>query len=234
MIPPRSPSPLLAPPSALPVQRASETTLWLAEADVWADWAGRLAPRVLDAGEKRRAESLRREADRRSYLVAHVALRVLLGERLGLAPEAVRLGRAVCPCCGGPHGRPVVEGGGAHFSLSHGGSMVLLGLAPVPLGVDVERVPTPEAIAETAAVLHPDEQAELAVLDEESRPSAFTRAWARKEAYLKGIGTGLGRSPALDYVGTGVTPAAGPDGWTVRDVATPDDHAAAVALSPEL
>jgi 4'-phosphopantetheinyl transferase len=227
-------SPYLAPPAPLPVQRASETSLWLVEADLWADWAGQLAPQVLDAGEKSRVESLRREADRRNYLVAHVALRVLLGERLGLAPEAVRLGRAVCPCCGGPHGRPVVEGGGAHFSLSHGGALVLLGLAPVPIGVDVERVPTPEAIAETTAVLHPREQDELALLDGESRHAAFTRAWARKEAYLKGIGTGLGRSPALDYVGTGVAPAAGPDGWTVRDVATPDDHAAAVALSPEL
>lgn len=223
-----------APPTALPAQRASETTLWLVEAGPWAGWAGRLAPRVLDAGELRRAESLRREADRRNYLVAHVGLRVLLGVRLGLAPDAVRLGRAECPCCGGPHGRPVVEGGGAHFSLSHGGSMVLVGLAPVPLGVDVERLPTPAAVADTTAVLHPDERAELAVLDEESRPPAFARAWARKEAYLKGIGTGLGRSPALDYLGTGVIPAAGPDGWTVRDVATPDDHAAAVALAPEL
>ncbi|MET9374492.1 4'-phosphopantetheinyl transferase superfamily protein [Streptomyces sp. NPDC002992] len=221
------------PPFPLPVQRASWTTLWLVEAEGWAGWAGRVASRVLDVGELRRAESLRRAADRRNYLVAHVALRVLLGERLGLAPETVRLGRAQCPCCGGPHGRPVVEGGGAHFSLSHGGAMVFVGLAPVPIGVDVERVPTPETVADTAAVLHPDERAELAALAEESRPSAFARAWARKEAYLKGIGTGLGRSPALDYVGTGAVPAAGPDGWTVRDVATPDDHAAAVALSPE-
>lgn len=217
----------------LPAQRASETTLWLAEAEPLAGWAGRLAPRVLGAGEPPRVGSPGRAADRRGRLVAHVALRVLLGERLGLAPEAVRLGRAACPCCGAPHGRPVVEGGGAHFSLSYSGPLVLLGLGPAPLGVDVERVPSPALVADTTPALHPAERAELASLDDELRPAAFARAWARKEAYLKGIGTGLGRSAARDYVGTRPTPAPGPGGWTIRDVAAPAGFAAAVATAPE-
>ncbi|MEV3993025.1 4'-phosphopantetheinyl transferase superfamily protein [Streptomyces sp. NPDC049837] len=217
----------------LPTQRATEATLWLAEVETLAGWAQRLAPRVLDAGELPRAGSRGRAAGRRGRLVAHVALRVLLGERLGLAPEAVRLGRAACPCCGAPHGRPVVEGGGAHFSLSYSGSLVLLGLGPAPLGVDVERVPSPGLVEDTTPALHPAERAELAALDEESRPAAFARAWARKEAYLKGIGTGLGRSAARDYVGTRPTPAPGPDGWTIRDVAAPAGFAAAVAMAPD-
>ncbi|MGE7386845.1 4'-phosphopantetheinyl transferase family protein [Streptomyces sp. NPDC004126] len=221
-------------PSAPPGRRVSGTAVRLVEAEPLAGWAGRLAPRLLDAGELRRADSLRRTGDRRNHLVARVLLRTLLGARLGLAPEAVRLGRAACPCCGGPHGRPVVLGGGVHFSLSHSGSLVLLGIGPVPLGVDVERVPEPAAAAETAPALHPRERTELAALDAALRPAAFARAWTRKEAYLKGIGTGLGRSASLDYVGTGPAPAPGPDGWRLSDVAAPSGYAAAVAVAPDL
>ncbi|MER8231403.1 4'-phosphopantetheinyl transferase superfamily protein [Streptomyces sp. NPDC094049] len=216
-----------------PGTAARPVTVRLVEAETLAGWAGRLAPRLLDAGELRRAQELRRPGDRRNHLVSRVLLRTLLGDLLGIAPEAVRLGRDACPCCGGPHGRPVVLGGGAHFSLSHTGPLVLLGIGPVPLGVDVERVPDAATVAETASALHPREGAELAALDEASRPVAFARAWTRKEAYLKGIGTGLGRSAALDYLGTGPVPAAGPDGWAVADVSAPEGYAAAVATAAD-
>ncbi|MET9427114.1 4'-phosphopantetheinyl transferase superfamily protein [Streptomyces sp. NPDC003036] len=80
------------------------------------------------------------------------------------------------------------------------------------------------------SALQPAEARELAALPEAERPAAFARAWVRKEAYLKGIGTGLGRSPSLDYVGTGPDPADGPPGWRVSDVVVPEDFTAAVAV----
>ena len=53
--------------------------------------------------------------------------------------------------------------------------------------------------------------------------------WTRKEAYLKGIGTGLARGVAADYLGaTGLAPL--PAGWSVLDVPVPDGHAAAAAV----
>jgi len=84
-------------------------------------------------------------------------------------------------------------------------------------------------VGEVSASLHPAEIAELAGMPEEARPLAFARAWSRKESYLKGIGTGLSRDPGLDHVGAGPSPAAGPDGWAIADVAVPDGYAAAVA-----
>jgi 4'-phosphopantetheinyl transferase len=211
--------------------------LWILDATEQSPVAARLAPLVLDASELSRAESFRRSADRGLYLVAHVGLRALLGSRLGLAANEVRLGREACVSCGGPHGRPVVAGGSVgqgaevHFSLSHSGTLALIGLASAPVGVDVENVPPPDVAEEVGAALHPAEATELAALPGRAKSVAFARTWARKEAYLKGIGTGLSRAPALDYVGTGPDPAPALPGWTIHDVRVPDAYAAAVAVS---
>lgn len=57
----------------------------------------------------------------------------------------------------------------------------------------------------------------------EGCPTAFARLWARKEAYLKGLGTGFGRDIAADDV-RGDLP-----GWCVTDLPAGPGHAAAVA-----
>ncbi|WP_442807094.1 4'-phosphopantetheinyl transferase family protein [Streptomyces sp. NBC_01294] len=185
---------------------------------------------VLDAAEHARLAAFRTTADRDRYLVAHVAVRRLLGERLGVAPSAVRLTREPCTGCGGPHGRPAVAGAtGVHFSLSHAGDLVAVAVAVVPVGVDVEEVPWPQVVARTApTALHPGELAELAALPVAARPAAFARCWTRKEAYLKGTGAGLNTAPATVRAGAGPRPARIP-GWRVTDVATLPGYAAAVA-----
>ncbi|MFJ9865365.1 4'-phosphopantetheinyl transferase family protein [Streptomyces sp. NPDC101165] len=192
----------------------------------------------LDEAERRRATRFVRAADRVLYASAHIALRRLLAERLGTAPGLVRLGRDPCPGCGGPHGRPVVLGAPfpLHFSLSHTDGLVLVGLAAVPLGGDVQVLASDSRVVACAPALHPTEQAELARLDPPARRAAFTRLWARKEAHLKGVGTGLLRAElAAHYLGSGGPAApAGPVGWTVRDIPCGLGHRAAVALrSPD-
>lgn len=204
--------------------------LWSVDAERQGDVAMRLAVDVLDDGEKERAASFVREADRRCYVTAHVALRAMLGACLGVDPAEVRIHREPCVSCGGPHGRPATADGPVHFSLSHSGSVALIACAAVPVGVDVEAVPRPGVVREVARELHPRETAELAAMPEAGRPAAFARAWARKEAYLKGLGTGLARGLSLDYVGTGPAAENHPPGWLVGDVAAPDGFAAAVAV----
>lgn len=128
------------------------------------------------------------------------------------------------------HGRPVVRGNPLHFSHSHAGRLCLPAFAAVPVGVDMEAV-TSRSVADTvAAFLHPRETAELSQCVPHERPLAFTRGWVRTESYLKGLGTGLGRAPSRDYLGTTAGDASHPLGWTVQDVAVEDDHIAAVAF----
>ncbi|MEU2283774.1 4'-phosphopantetheinyl transferase superfamily protein [Streptomyces sp. NPDC013178] len=188
----------------------------------------------LDEAERRRADAFRRPADRALYVAAHIALRRLLGARLGTPAKDVAFARADCPRCGGPHGRPVLAGGGPgapHFSLSHSRGAVLVGVAPAPVGVDVERVPRPERVALCRSALHPGEQEELARRAPPERPAAFARLWARKEAYLKGTGEGVGGWTSDVYLGDGGPGAPPrPDGWSVLDVPCGPGHAAAVAV----
>ncbi|WP_426405093.1 4'-phosphopantetheinyl transferase family protein [Streptomyces sp. R-07] len=213
----------------LPGLRPARPQLWLVATDVHQDTVTRYAPLVLDTGELARAGEFRRSGDRATYLCAHVGLRRLLGAHLGVGPRTVSVARAPCPCCGEPHGRPVLPDGRLHFSLSHCEGLSLIAVASTPVGVDIERVPAPHTVTEASEVLHPAESAELAALTPALRPAAFARVWTRKEAYLKGLGIGLGADPSSEYVGAGPLPAA-PPGWLLADVAVPDGHHAAVAL----
>jgi 4'-phosphopantetheinyl transferase len=183
----------------------------------------------LDEHERRRAASFLRPADGLLYASAHLGLRRLLGAYLGLPAREVRFFRELCPGCGGPHGRPAVAASlPLHFSLSHSSGLALIGVAAVPVGVDIERLLGAETVDVCAPALHPDEQTELSAAAGQVRSDRFSRIWTRKEAYLKGIGTGLSRSPAADYLGA--DPARHPAGWTVLDVPCTPTHAASAAV----
>lgn len=62
------------------------------------------------------------------------------------------------------------------------------------------------------------------------RQTAFARLWSRKEAYLKGLGTGLARAADLDYLGEAAE-SWRPAGWTVRNTPLCDGHVGAAALA---
>nr|WP_193097148.1 4'-phosphopantetheinyl transferase superfamily protein [Streptomyces sp. C8S0] len=172
-------------PSALP--GPGEALVRFVDAKTQTPSAEQLAPGVLDALERRRADRFARPQDRGSYLVAHVALRLLLGTLLDTSPRDLVMSREACPECGSPSGRPVLLGGGA---LSHSRDVVFLACASTPVGVDVESAPAPQVMAQSKNLFHPDETVELAALPEHEQAAAFARLWARKEAYLKGTGRG--------------------------------------------
>ena len=207
-------------------------SLWLVDATKHVEVLDQVSAALFDADERARATAFRFDHGRVLYQGAHIALRLLLGACLGRPADQVRFTREQCPCCDEQHGRPAVVGGGVHFSLSHSGDVALIALSATPVGVDVEEGPRSKTVDDLASNLHPRETKELMALPPEARRSAFGRVWSRKEAYLKGIGTGLGRELDLDYVGSVVPPPPGPDGWVITDVAV-EGYAAAVATAPQ-
>ncbi|WP_431044293.1 4'-phosphopantetheinyl transferase family protein [Streptomyces sp. P1-3] len=231
-------SPLPAGPGELPGR--GEVAVWLLEIPPSAAAAAAAAGHLLDAEEARRAARLRGDLHRQRYITSHVGLRVLIGAYLGVGPAAVEFTRERCgmPDCDEPHGRPAVAGReGLHFSLSHAEDAALVAVAAAPVGADIEARQTRSGGVDLTGRLHPDERAAIAALPEPLRDEAFLSCWVRKEAYLKGIGTGLPGGVSTNHVGLAerLAPDGGraPEGWALIDVAAPDGYHAAVALRTE-
>ncbi|MBT2507441.1 4'-phosphopantetheinyl transferase superfamily protein [Streptomyces sp. ISL-98] len=221
----------LTDPAAPRAMRPGEAHVWALRVPPDDDGPLPLATRELGPVETRRAAAFRRPRDRLTYTAAHIALRRLLSAYTGIPPGRLRLGRAPCPRCAGEHGPPVLSGTGPHFSLSHSHGLAVVGLAGTPLGVDVQRLPTVASAQVCLPALHPAERREMAALPGEQLPAAFGELWVRKEAYLKGLGTGLCRRAAADYLGAGGPGAPGrPEGWSVRNLPVEDGHVAATAV----
>jgi len=184
---------------------------------------------LLNETERGRARGFWRSGDRARFVAGHVALRRLLGAYLSVPPKTVDLIRLPCPLCGAPHGRPAVAGNSIHFSISYAASLILIALARVPIGVDVEARVAPRIAGELGPLLHPREAAELHEQVGTEQAQAFTQAWTRKEAYLKGLGTGLARDPSADYLGATAGAPTDPAGWAVSDLVLEPGYAGAIA-----
>ena len=186
----------------------------------------------LDDDEVRAAASRRDDLLRNRYVVAHGALRSILGAQLGLEPTAVAISRR-CPHCGDPaHGKPELAGGSEgtadlSFSLSHSESVALIAVVPgARVGVDVEiERPRARLDALAARVLSPEEHAEWSDAEPPARLRAFLELWTAKEAYLKAIGVGIAR-PMREVPRR-------PPGWTITTIPSPPGSIASVAVEAD-
>jgi 4'-phosphopantetheinyl transferase len=172
---------------------------------------------TLDRDEQRAAAARATGPPRHRYVVAHGALREVLGAALGRDPAAIRFDRR-CRHCGDPaHGKPaVVDAGECSFSLSHSGGLAVVAIAigRGEVGVDVEMRRDRRHLDRLAArVFATEPLAEWHALPAAARLDAFLRAWTIKEAFGKATGHGLVR-PRAEPVS--------PEGWTlVNPTATP-------------
>jgi 4'-phosphopantetheinyl transferase len=165
---------------------------------------------VLSAEERAQAERLRRDRDRAVYVRTRVFLRQLLAGYLHVGVADVVLGA-------GAEGKPEVIGascrGWPYFNVSHSGSVSLIAVSERgEVGVDVELVRDDGTLRDVAlAFFSATEVAAISRLPRHERRDAFFDCWVRKEAYLKGLGTGLRRAT------TDFDVPLGPAGGIVRD-----------------
>ena len=160
--------------------------LWRVNLEVADEVRSALLP-LLSPQEVRRAGRFLRPLERRRYVVAHAALRQVLGRHLQMEPARV-------PLAAGPRGKPgLAGGGGLRFNLAHAGGLALIAVTcGREVGVDVEAVRPGRALAALVEqYFSPLEQAEWLSLPAERRTAAFYAGWTQKEAYLKATGEGL-------------------------------------------
>lgn len=202
---------------------------------------------LLDADETAKAERIIIESKRRQSYRARAELRRVLGLYLDAEPETLQF-------CYGEHGKPALTPGpdGAAaplcFNLTHSGTIgligVILGRPELELGVDIEEArPGREFASIAESFFSPAEVEEFRKLDPSEHRAAFYRAWTRKEAYLKAIGTGLSfRSTAftIDFDADRpprllATRREGdePERWRMVDLACPPGYAAAACWDGE-
>lgn len=160
-------------------------TLWLVDID--------------DPASRRRAEAIaplpgeaalfaaRGDAGRR--LLRRRLARLMLAQAAGCGPDAVVVGRSDA-------GAPiVVSPAGWHVSVAARWPDCLIGIAPMVLGVDLERLepdqpPEPELLTR-------HERDRLRLTAAADRPRLFARAWTAKESHAKWTGEPLKVAPAL-------------------------------------
>ncbi len=211
--------------------------------DVW--WARPAAATerllaMLDDIERERYDRYRLEVDKLRFLTGRTLVRMIAGERLGVAPEQVVLD-ASCYDCGKPHGKPrVVAPGAPEMSVSHSGSLVALAVVDgPPVGIDVEQIRTAE-VGELARLTFSDEErAVFDALPAGERQGAFFTYWARKEAVVKATGRGmsialskltLSAHDAPPRVLASGSPEVDPPGVRMADLRPGHDYRASVAV----
>lgn len=171
------------------VADAKECAVWWAEARCADPALAALLPKA----ERERAARLRRDVDRDRTIVAWALVRTLLGDLVGEAPSDVAIERHCARCGSGDHGKPQLadRSAGIHFSLAHSGRHVVVAVSrAAAVGIDVECLkPKADYRPMYRRTLTADEA--VAFQAGGGQPHDFLRAWVRKEAVAKAVGTGI-------------------------------------------
>lgn len=144
----------------------------------------------LSDAERERGARFVTDALRNRWFGAHIASRRILAAALDVAPSAVTYGVSA-------NGKPFLDApraSGLEFNRSDSGDIALVAVSWCgPVGVDVEQFhPARDRLPLSEAFFAEEERAALRALPADARTAAFYRLWARKEAFIKAIGVGIG------------------------------------------
>ncbi len=179
-----------------------------------------LLAQTLSEDEHARANRFHRPRDRDRFMVARGLLRGLLGDALGCSPASLCFQYNA-------HGKPVLASNSRRlgFNLSHSDGLAVFALAwGREVGVDIERILLGVDVETLARRYLPAEDAVFVwSLSPTCRPTAFTRAWVRHEAYSKAVGTGF----------SSVLPPPEQGRWICLGLPVGPDYRAALVVSAE-
>ena len=145
---------------------------------------------LLSEDERQRAAKYYFQRDRKHFVSARGALRMILSRYIDLPPEHIRFSV-------NQYGKPSLQQGLdddlPRFNVAHSGAIALYAFAKGrEVGVDVEYVTGDSSNLEVAErFFSPTETSMLRRVAPEARTVAFFDCWTRKEAYIKARGEGL-------------------------------------------
>ncbi|UFS70037.1 4'-phosphopantetheinyl transferase superfamily protein [Geomonas sp. RF6] len=195
----------------------------------------------LSPDEDLRAARLIDQEKRRRFIAGRGIVREVLSSYLGIHPRSLRLDVTA-------HGKPFLSDAATdlRFNTSHSGDLILTAVTTGrEVGVDLELVRQDLDFAPMArSFFSASEQRDLFTLPPSEQLDAFYRCWTRKEAYLKGTGSGFSqRCDLFDVTLLPGFPAAlvshrtAPEEastWRLADLSVPPGYCAALAVEGEI
>ncbi len=143
---------------------------------------------LLSNEEHQRAERYLFAKHRARFIAARAQTRMILARYTGQSPAQVQLTY-------NSYGKPMLDAapGGIHFNVSHSHDLGLLAITEgLEIGVDIEKVrPDIDYVHISRQFFSQGEIGRLLDLPTEEQVEAFYNIWTRKEAFIKGRGTGL-------------------------------------------
>ncbi len=161
---------------------------------------------ILSEDERARAARFVRARDRRRFARCRATLREILGRILGERANSLRFRAAAI-------GKPELDGDpgderlALRFNVSHSSNLALIAVCQGhEVGVNIEQIrPISESVRIVESFFTAAELAEFTAIADDAKPMAFHRGWTRKEAVLKGFGTGISGLSARHETGFGTT-----------------------------
>lgn len=230
-----APSPLESSPPARALLGEGDVDLWLCATSVLTDSLRTAYRQILSGSELDRLQRFRVSSAADEYLLGRALVRTTLSRYAPAAPSTWEFET-------GPHGKPHISGPATNlpltFNLSHTTGLVACAVAlGDPLGVDVEYCGRDlDLPGFSAANFAAAEQAIIAKTPDADLRGTFFQIWTLKEAYIKGLGVGLGlpldsfwfdlTSPPRLRLREGAD-----DAWRFRHLTPTSDHRLSVALA---
>ena len=190
---------------------------------------------MLSPDELARADRLRDQKACETFIAGRSFLRETVARYLGKDPASLRF-------ITGDQGKPrLADDGPLRFNISHSGDLCILAVTVgSEVGIDLELRRDDLPYRDMARrYFSPRERDELFSLTDQEQLDAFYRCWTRKEAWLKGCGTGFtqpsdsfdvsllpGHPPAL--IAHRTLPGE-PARWSLADISLPDGYCASLA-----
>ena len=212
--------------------------LYLASLAVAADDLARLQG-YLGVEELRRGARLLDKERRDRFVAGRGILRETLAGYLGEDPGSIRISEGEF---GKPHLSDHLGIDAISFNLSHAGDLLLMAFATgCEIGVDLEKLKCDLPFRSMAErYFSRREQEDLFSLPPMEQLPAFYRCWTRKEAYLKGTGSGFSQpsngfdvSLLPDHRAALLAHRHFPDEtarWSIQDIVMPMGYCAALAI----
>ena len=215
---------------------SSDVHIWQMQHDVFVKEKHKFSALLSDE-EYKKAKSFQFEEDKTRYIICHGFLRILLAGYLKIKPDILKF-------CYGKFGKPYINNVGAeniNFNISYSNNLLLVVIScENKVGIDVEYMREINEMDQIVEAFFTDnEKMFFREVPEDEKISIFFRLWTRKEAFLKGLGTGIlkpldeievvssGKTKFVLGLGTEIIKIGS---WYIKDLKVKKGYSAALAL----